>query len=489
MSSVGILDVAYFFIGLHLRKQKQDLIQQDSALSTSLDPLKLQTLCYYAQAFYLALYDKPLFNEDFYALKYGPCALNLKEKIHEICKTDYQYVLIERLINGELNILNENERNVVIDVFTMFHSYSGIKLSAMSYKEDPYTKVNRDEIISKQSIKEYLIKDQTKLVNLYFITLSSDIRQRIIKCLKENIKTIEDYNYLFLTVFSFNNLNIEDDNFNFKWKHQSKFESKACDLFIPSQILSHLSFDYGNYDNPLFNQLIFFCSKLRHPIALSHFKRTLENYLEMMEQNVDFSSKHQQQINEFWKRADDIQSKLEEYEKRGEEEKSDPYEMGLLKQRLHKFKEVKEQYLVGENCVNCQLALGDRTEDFNEKKKYYEKAIELDSNNLYAIIHLSIMNDKKKEAFEMICSSLDILCEKPFQLLEFKLVKNFDTNEIENILLPKIKVNCIKSILCNQLDVEERRIKETKKKKFERKEVEFNCEEVLELILEYFDFI
>lgn len=43
------------------------------------DPMKLQKLAYFAQGWYLALLDKPLFADDFEAWKYGPVARSLYE--------------------------------------------------------------------------------------------------------------------------------------------------------------------------------------------------------------------------------------------------------------------------------------------------------------------------------------------------------------------------------------------------------------------------
>lgn len=45
-----------------------------------LDQLKLQKLCYYAQAFYLGYYDRPLFNDAVEAWQYGPAVKQLHKR-------------------------------------------------------------------------------------------------------------------------------------------------------------------------------------------------------------------------------------------------------------------------------------------------------------------------------------------------------------------------------------------------------------------------
>ena len=43
----------------------------------NIDSLKLMRLCYYSQAWHLAWYNEPLFEEDFHAWVSGPCCLEL----------------------------------------------------------------------------------------------------------------------------------------------------------------------------------------------------------------------------------------------------------------------------------------------------------------------------------------------------------------------------------------------------------------------------
>ncbi|HAA28445.1 MAG TPA: hypothetical protein DCE56_13130 [Cyanobacteria bacterium UBA8553] len=118
--------------------------------------LKLQKLVYYAQAWHLALYDTPLFDEDFEAWVHGPVIPALFDQYQEF---------------GWKPILKEVEKpefSLELDEFLeeiteVYFIREGLELEMMTTREDPWIYARkgllRDEpshaIISKESMREY----------------------------------------------------------------------------------------------------------------------------------------------------------------------------------------------------------------------------------------------------------------------------------------------------------------------------------------------
>lgn len=124
----------------------------------SLSPMKLQKLCYYAQAFALAKGDL-IFSEDFHAWTYGPVIRNLYFEYK-----DFGW----RQITSEINLedllqVDSQEYNHIQEVVEAYGRFDGAALSTMTHREDPWLLARGDipeiagsnAIISKQSIAEY----------------------------------------------------------------------------------------------------------------------------------------------------------------------------------------------------------------------------------------------------------------------------------------------------------------------------------------------
>ena len=118
---------------------------------------KLQKLCYYAQAWYCALYDgTPLFEEEIQAWIHGPVCPALwsvyhKYKWNEIPKVDKSFDFTSKVIK----ILNA--------VYDNYHEMSGADLEALTHTEDPWINARGDlapyesctNVISKEAMTEY----------------------------------------------------------------------------------------------------------------------------------------------------------------------------------------------------------------------------------------------------------------------------------------------------------------------------------------------
>lgn len=125
--------------------------------------LKLQKLVYYAQAWYLANYGKPLFDSDFQAWVHGPVIPDL---YHEMKAFGYNPIIqpldikkIEKRFDADtLDFLKE-----VVDVYMPYEAYD---LERMVHREQPWIQARDgcapDEIctnmISKESMGEFYAK-------------------------------------------------------------------------------------------------------------------------------------------------------------------------------------------------------------------------------------------------------------------------------------------------------------------------------------------
>jgi uncharacterized phage-associated protein len=118
--------------------------------------LKLQKLCYYAEAYYWAIYNKPLTGEPFQAWTHGPVSRQLWEKykgirwepITEKCKKP-------DLDKGICSYLQE--------IANVFSGYSAFQHEKMTHSDMPWKKARKgcsieercERVISTEDMKNY----------------------------------------------------------------------------------------------------------------------------------------------------------------------------------------------------------------------------------------------------------------------------------------------------------------------------------------------
>lgn len=123
--------------------------------------VKLQKLNYFAQAWSLAVRDKPLFDEDFRAWRFGPVS-------PELYRTHARTPSLDQhsLPYGDQNQLSPAERAVVDAVIQNYGALSGIQLSDISHQYGaPWYQVRKEHglgptdpssaIIPKDLIKQF----------------------------------------------------------------------------------------------------------------------------------------------------------------------------------------------------------------------------------------------------------------------------------------------------------------------------------------------
>ena len=135
-----IKDVALYFLHLESRHGGEGLSH-----------LKLQKLAYYAQGFYVALYGKPLFEDDIEAWTHGPVIPALYQEYKHCSSSKIPYSE-----NFKADSFSEDEMELIEDVFQEFGQYSAWKLRNMTHEEPTWMDYESDNsVIPVSHLQEY----------------------------------------------------------------------------------------------------------------------------------------------------------------------------------------------------------------------------------------------------------------------------------------------------------------------------------------------
>jgi uncharacterized phage-associated protein len=121
-----------------------------------LSNLKLQKLVYYAQAWYLALHDQPLFDEDFEAWIHGPVIPTLYQ---EYKKFSWKPILKE----VEKPNFSPEVNDFLQELTEVYFGCDAFELEQMTHREDPWIDARgnlpidapSNAIIPKEAMQEY----------------------------------------------------------------------------------------------------------------------------------------------------------------------------------------------------------------------------------------------------------------------------------------------------------------------------------------------
>lgn len=133
-------DVAQYF--LHL-----DCLRDGDGISN----LKLQKLVYYAQGFFCALHDRPIFEDRIEAWTHGPV---VPELYHLFKDNGSNPITLEPFF--DMQSLVEEEAELVGDVYEAFGQFSAWRLRDMTHEESPW--MNHKDVagvIPQEELAEY----------------------------------------------------------------------------------------------------------------------------------------------------------------------------------------------------------------------------------------------------------------------------------------------------------------------------------------------
>ena len=135
-------DIAEWF----LNKNRIQMNFEDSEYITN---LKLQKLLYYAQGYYLAKKNEPLFSDDFLAWEHGPVIRKIYNQYKKNGSNGIKY-------NEDFKKdIDEETERILEEVYNEYVQYTAWKLRNMTHEEKPWKTTPRNEIISKEKIKDY----------------------------------------------------------------------------------------------------------------------------------------------------------------------------------------------------------------------------------------------------------------------------------------------------------------------------------------------
>lgn len=123
----------------------------------SMSHKKLQKLCYYAQAWYLANYGRPLTANRFEAWVHGPVSPDLYSEYR-----DWGWVAIPKQKN-EPQLKDDTVKELLDKVFETYGSYDGDMLEKITHAEEPWREARKGctsdaysrNPISFESMKKY----------------------------------------------------------------------------------------------------------------------------------------------------------------------------------------------------------------------------------------------------------------------------------------------------------------------------------------------
>lgn len=120
--TVTIFKVADFFL---------NRVETDQG--SSITHLKLQKLCYYAQAWFLALEDNKLFNEKFEAWVHGPVNPDLFQKYR-----DSSWQNLKPVGDIDLSDFTHEQLEHLEEIWSIYGKYDGKFLEDLTHQEAPW---------------------------------------------------------------------------------------------------------------------------------------------------------------------------------------------------------------------------------------------------------------------------------------------------------------------------------------------------------------
>ncbi len=137
------LDIAKWFINYN--RNLRDFNNEDT---DDISNLKLQKLLYYAQGCFIAINDRPLFEDDIVAWTHGPVV----EAVYKEFKKYGSKGIDEIYDNVDIN---EDDESLLVDVYEVFGKYSAWGLRNMTHSETPWQTTERNGVIDLEVIKQY----------------------------------------------------------------------------------------------------------------------------------------------------------------------------------------------------------------------------------------------------------------------------------------------------------------------------------------------
>lgn len=109
------------------------LQQANEGEDTGISNLTLQKLLYYAQAFHLAMFDRPFFEDDFYAWTYGPAC---PEIYHRYKAFGAGPIVVQ--FNAPTQEFTPEQQALLEEVGQVYGQFSARQLRDMAHEDAPW---------------------------------------------------------------------------------------------------------------------------------------------------------------------------------------------------------------------------------------------------------------------------------------------------------------------------------------------------------------
>jgi uncharacterized phage-associated protein len=133
----------------------------DGSKGETISNLKLQKLLYYLQGFFIAIYDRKIFDDSIEAWQYGPVV----KSVYEHFKTFGASALTLSENQEVISLATPEEEALFNEILEEFGQFSAIKLMNMTHEELPWKKIFSEDPqgeISYDLLKEYF---KTQIIN------------------------------------------------------------------------------------------------------------------------------------------------------------------------------------------------------------------------------------------------------------------------------------------------------------------------------------
>lgn len=117
------------------------LIHVDAQAGDTLSNLKLQKLCYYAQAWSLALEGKPLFRDRIEAWAHGPASPTLYRRFK---KYGWQGIEPTDIVTDPARDLHADHKALLENVWELYGPLTGTQLEHLTHRERPWIDARGD---------------------------------------------------------------------------------------------------------------------------------------------------------------------------------------------------------------------------------------------------------------------------------------------------------------------------------------------------------
>jgi len=270
-----------------------------------ISPLKLQKLLYYAQGYCLAIFNIPIFEEDFEKWDKGPV---VPSEYHEfsrnkigICRNNpiLEHHCNSQFLTQDFQKITNSDIKIKKFLDTLYDASlfkSGKKLSDQTHKERPWQETPKNAPITKELMTDYFRGPSIfEFIKEACLTKKSEGVSYTILCeealywvnsvrvflLSSSEKRLEEYQ---LSLDSLTScipdilLENNDHQFNLRFEGQTSGEAFLSNFFLPDLIINGFEHSLTYFQHQTIPTLLAFSAHYKNPIALFYLSKFFKEF-------------------------------------------------------------------------------------------------------------------------------------------------------------------------------------------------------------------